>query len=591
MRIQPAHTRSARVLSMRMLSMRMLSMRILFACIFSACMLSLRRRAYRWSVSITQSMVDAISMVEIDSVIALPTKTIWRVRKAWRAKTSPYDPHLTAILGLLSVLVCLVYPAFVAYLVYFVVSVDHDTFTLSIDGFIVLYACFMFSGIAYTRNVLLSGHSLRKVGAFRMTIKQVSAYACSREMKLPRIAILVPARNEGYVIENTVRRLIKLDYPKHLYHIVIITDERELDDSVERLTKEVVARVAAEANAEFLTNFVQFVEVPKWYSGVFGSAKWTFEKSTKGRALNFALQAISSTQLWNEIDYLGVVDADGRLHVDVLKEMAYKALHDHAQVLQGPVFQVSNISDVSLVGRMAAMELALHHLTELLPRCMRGQFQFLAGTNYFVAKNAIVTCGGWDQYALVEDAELAVRLYIQSHVTASWLSCYELEQTPQNFRVYRRQRERWVRGHLDLLPLILRSALPLNERLTFVGSVLFAQFRFVIDSGFPIIALLYIMFALLPRMNVALTVMMVSFLIFSFLIWDIYGLTYRRLSPFFSTESKTPLLIESVKLFLFAPIMMVMQAVPRATALYKFVFMSKQNVWYKTERTRELVVE
>lgn len=497
----------------------------------------------------------------------------------------------------IELIVMLVYPFFVAYVVYFLFVEEHDGLTPISILFTVIYCFFMFSAVTYVRNLVLSTRSLTDVGQFDMPVVQLRAYAKRLKRPLPSIAIFVPARNEGYVIENTIRRLAKLDYPKKRYRIVVITDERELDDDVEILTKDAVTRVADIFNPACGKDFVQYIEVPKWYSGVFGSNEETYEKSTKGRALNYALQVVANSSAWRGIDFIGVLDADGRMHMDVLKEVAYRSIETDAKVLQGPVFQISNVFGVSLVGVAAALELAMHHLTELTPRLKQSKFQFLAGTNYFIDKTLLVQSGAWNQYALVEDAELAMRLYIQQRVSASWLSCPEIEQTPASFAVYCKQRARWVQGHFDLLPGILRSELPIEDKADFVSRVLFAQFRWILDCSFPIIALCYVIFGLIPHLDMILSVVMYAFLALSFLIWDIYGLTYRRIISYLPTMSTVPLnqkpspIKQSLKLFFFTPVMMVVQVVPRVSALYRLTFARSQTTWYKTERTREVVIE
>lgn len=44
---------------------------------------------------------------------------------------------------------------------------------------------------------------------------------------LPRFSIIVPARNEADVIEKTVDHLTGLQYPAHLYEVLVVTDEKE----------------------------------------------------------------------------------------------------------------------------------------------------------------------------------------------------------------------------------------------------------------------------------------------------------------------------------------------------------------------------
>jgi cellulose synthase/poly-beta-1,6-N-acetylglucosamine synthase-like glycosyltransferase len=44
---------------------------------------------------------------------------------------------------------------------------------------------------------------------------------------VPFISVLVPARNEAVVIENTIRHLVSLRYPKQSLEILVVTDEKE----------------------------------------------------------------------------------------------------------------------------------------------------------------------------------------------------------------------------------------------------------------------------------------------------------------------------------------------------------------------------
>lgn len=50
---------------------------------------------------------------------------------------------------------------------------------------------------------------------------------------LPFISIMVPARNESLVIENTIEHLLSLEYPKDSFEVVVVTDEKETLTSVE----------------------------------------------------------------------------------------------------------------------------------------------------------------------------------------------------------------------------------------------------------------------------------------------------------------------------------------------------------------------
>lgn len=441
----------------------------------------------------------------------------------------------------------------------------------------------------YARNVFLVTKHLKLIDTYSISLEEVMQIAQEKKKPLPRLGIFIPARNEAFVIANTLNNVSQITYPKDKMRVFVIVDERELDDPVPKTTKEVAQAIAQKLNKKYRAKFIQIVEVPKWFGGVYGKKTKLFGKSTKGRALNYCLQKVDRFKL----DMIGVLDADGRLHQNVLAEVAYRRLKDNAMVLQGSVFQVNNFANVSLVGVAAGIELALHHLTELPSRLMKeGALQFLAGTNYFVDTNSIKRVKGWDQNALVEDAELALRLYISEKIVGEWLHTPELEQTPAKFSVYKKQRERWVRGHLEILKQIYYSRLSIKEKLYFFNKILLSQFRFLFDLGLPLVSISFMLFGTYVYLHPIFFYLTAFLLVTSFFVWDTYGFVYRMLAQYIdqnmSLKHKT---LTSIKLFIFLPVFIVVQSIPRIEALYNILFHPERNTWYKTERTVELEVK
>ncbi|MFP4616888.1 MAG: DUF2334 domain-containing protein, partial [Candidatus Paceibacterota bacterium] len=356
-----------------------------------------------------------------------------------------------------------------------------------------IYIFFTLGCLFYIRTILRLRRFAKVFDTFNMSIEKLEDFLKAHNKKFPFFTIFVPARNEAFVIERTIKRLASLDYPKSAYEVTIIVDERELKDDVEVFTKDVAKKVGKELNKRFGVRFINVIEVPEWYSGRYNDNSNEPRRSTKGRALNFALQKMKTEKRWERTDMIGVLDADGRLHPNVLKEAAFKRIVKNSKVLQGPVLQVSNFKNVSIVGVAAGIELAIHHLAELpYNLIMSKRVQFLAGTNYFIEKDLIDKVGGWNQESLVEDAELALRVFIQKGVKADWIRSPEIEQTPENFAVYKKQRSRWVRGHLDLIKDIRNSQISLRDKLSFYWKIFVSQFRFVLDLGFPILGLTFL---------------------------------------------------------------------------------------------------
>lgn len=452
-----------------------------------------------------------------------------------------------------------------------------------------VYIGFTLGSLLYLSNIYKISRYASKIEKWDISLDEVKALALEKNVELPNIGIMVPARNEGYVIANTVRRLISMEYPKEHYRVYIIVDERELDDDVEVLTKDEANKLADQIQLETGINVVTVIEVPRWFSGQLGDLTYSNVKSTKGRALNFALEYLATTAEWEHLDLLGVLDADGRLDKHVLKEIAYRRIKNNSKLLQGSVFQVSNYDQVSIVGVVAGLELAIHHLTELPTRMLNSKVQFLAGTNYFIDKDLIKTVLGWDQNALVEDAELALRIYVEKNVIAEWILKPELEQSPENFRVYRKQRERWARGHLVLLRAIKDANITFHEKVMFYFKVFFSQFRFLTDLLLFALAIVLMFLGAFAYLSPFLKWLSIFLAVMSIFIMDTYGFIYRRISKYIDPNMGFKhKILQSLKLLSYFPVLIVVQATPRILAIWNYLF-GKDTGWYKTERTKEAV--
>jgi cellulose synthase/poly-beta-1,6-N-acetylglucosamine synthase-like glycosyltransferase len=86
-----------------------------------------------------------------------------------------------------------------------------------------------------------------------ITFDQVKSMARSQGKSLPFFAVMVPARDESKVIRRTIENLLETAYPKELYQIIIVTDEkerlgREADRS--RITSQLLQVLAGELEGQ-----------------------------------------------------------------------------------------------------------------------------------------------------------------------------------------------------------------------------------------------------------------------------------------------------------------------------------------------------
>jgi cellulose synthase/poly-beta-1,6-N-acetylglucosamine synthase-like glycosyltransferase len=261
------------------------------------------------------------------------------------------------------------------------------------------------------------------------------------------------------------------------------------------------------------------------------------------------------------------------------------------KLMQGPVFQISNFNDVGIVGKAAGIELSMYHLSTLSRQLLsrRKTARFLAGTNYFVDCQLMIQVGGWNEQALVEDAELGLRLFLQHQVRAAWLPCCEVEQTPPDRKVYLKQRERWALGHFQLLPMIRSSALPWHTKVHLQWKVLYSVVKSAFDIGLPVLGWTALALGWTSEMPSSLGWVMLGLLIGSVFVWDFFGRGVRLLNKYRQTpQKKWRLGLLGLQFILAMPWLIFLQAQPRITAFFRYLTGWHNGNWEKTRRTVEV---
>lgn len=463
----------------------------------------------------------------------------------------------------------------------------------SSQAFLILSCIFL---IGFFRSWLRSArarHTLKgQILATCHSLEQLRDAAAQAGRPLIRFAILVPARGESRVIANTMIHLSAIHYDCRYLDVYVIADSREQATHGEPATATIAMDWADRLNRSLGRPVFHVLQVPDDYDGRQLTAGAPSLASSKGRALNYALEHLQAVARLP--DLIGVLDADGRLHPDVLLEAGWRHLVHGSLVLQGPVFQISNLDRVDLFGVMAGIELSIYHLSCLATQLHSRRFypRFLAGTNYFICPHRLLAAGGWRSQALVEDADLGLRLFLGQRLRADWLPCPELEQTAPSLSVYLKQRHRWALGHLQLLPQIHQASLHGFAKLRLYWQVL----RFLVSSPLtvvlPLLGWALVLFQ--PPPFTASWPAALSLLLFllSLYTWDDFGRGLRLLN----LQAPRPLcwwrvLAISLALMALMPCLMVVQLIPRLRALCDFLFSSRvrlqQVAWYKTERSIE----
>lgn len=292
---------------------------------------------------------------------------------------------------------------------------------------------------------------------------------------------------------------------------------------------------------------------------------------------------------------IGILDADGRLDIDALKEVAYVRLMKESKIIQGVVLGISNVDNINVVGVGAMLELISHHLTYMSNRLLnpKRKLLFLAGTNYFFEKELLETVGGWNAGSLVEDAELGLRTYVMTGHSAEWYSCPEIEQSPANLKTYFKQRERWARGHLQLVPLVAESSLPFLEKMMLTIKLYIGAHNAGQQLVLPIIGWMLLVLGVYAFLPFGMQFIMLYLLFATVTMFDFYGSTYRSIGKYlepYREEKMTRwhMFKVSVVMYLYSPFHFFVQLAPRIYAPFKYYSApNAPQTWYKTERTVE----
>ncbi|AQQ54025.1 glycosyltransferase [Planococcus lenghuensis] len=240
----------------------------------------------------------------------------------------------------------------------------------------------------------------------------------------PSVSVLIPAHNEGLVLDATLQAMNRLRYSGRLD--VYVLDDRSEDDT---------AAIAQEYAAVF--SRIHYIPVPEG------------APNGKSRVLNYGISLISS-------DYFMVFDADNEPETDALEKLVQAA--ERTPDAAGAVGYVkTRNSGANVLTRMIGLEFQVFQLLMQCGRWALFKLGSLAGTNMLLRRSAIEEMGGYDVYALAEDAELTVRLNAAGYRLPVVPTSRTWEQEPETINALIRQRTRWLTGNIYLLEKSFRE--------------------------------------------------------------------------------------------------------------------------------------
>jgi cellulose synthase/poly-beta-1,6-N-acetylglucosamine synthase-like glycosyltransferase len=238
----------------------------------------------------------------------------------------------------------------------------------------------------------------------------------SQAFDFPSCSILIPAHNEEKVIAATIESMLRLEYPKDKLQIIVI------NDGSQDATKSIIERYAAKDAR------VQLFDIPQGEGG-----------KGKSHTLNLGLKKAQG-------EVIAIYDADNTPDKDALRYLVSQLIsHKDLGAVIGK-FRTAN-KNATLLTRFINIETLSFQSMLQAGRWQMHGISTLPGTNFVIWNHIVQDLGGWDEEALTEDSELSIRIYQEGYKIKFIPYAITYEQEPQQWRVWVKQRMRWVRGN------------------------------------------------------------------------------------------------------------------------------------------------
>ena len=281
---------------------------------------------------------------------------------------------------------------------------------VDLSFFFVVAVILIWFMIAYQFALTLFGY-INYLKSFREK-KSVDA----SRFDFPSCTIMIPAHNEAKVIGKTIEAMLNLEYPKDKLTIMVINDGSKDE------TASIVQQFASRSSQ------VVLFTIPQGEGG-----------KGKSRALNIGLKQVQSA-------IIAIYDADNTPDPKALHYLAAQ-LVSHKQL--GAVigkFRTVN-KDATLLTRFINIETLSFQSILQAGRWQMHNIATLPGTNFVIWTDLVRLLEGWDEEALTEDSELSIRIYEKGYKIKFIPYAVTYEQEPQEWKVWLKQRMRWVRGN------------------------------------------------------------------------------------------------------------------------------------------------
>ena len=349
-------------------------------------------------------------------------------------------------------------------------------------------------------SILLTIQSVYTLYIMLYTWDRPEAYqrAKAPERFLPpqkSFTVMLPARHEEDVIQSTIERVIRANYPLSLLEVVVICS---IDDTG------TIAK-AQQKIAQLHRQGVDNVRVVAFKN----------KPINKPHGLNVGLRTTR-----NEV--VTIFDAEDDIHPDIFNVVNTVMLDEQVSVVQCGVqlmnYQSRWYSALNVLEYFFWFKSRLHYHARL-------GMTPLGGNTVFFTRQVLQRVGGWDEHDLTEDADIGIRIsllgepirvvYDDRYVTR--------EETPPTLGQFIKQRTRWSQGFLQTLLKGEWKQLPkLGQKIMAIYTLGFPMVQAVL--GLYMLVSLLMMFTLKIPVLIAITLDLPFYLLVAHFTLTVIGL-------------------------------------------------------------------
>jgi cellulose synthase/poly-beta-1,6-N-acetylglucosamine synthase-like glycosyltransferase/peptidoglycan/xylan/chitin deacetylase (PgdA/CDA1 family) len=228
----------------------------------------------------------------------------------------------------------------------------------------------------------------------------------------PFVSIIVPAYNEEFVIEATIRSLLNSDYEN--FEIIVVDDgsqDRTSEVVREHFSGEPLVRLFTEANAG------------------------------KSAALNFGLRHAQG-------EVIVALDADTQFPANTIRALARRFVDPTIGAVAGNA-KVGN--RINIVTRWQALEYITSQNMDRRAFASLNCITVVPGAVGAWRRELIEQCGGFSENTLAEDQDLTLQIRKRGYKIGYEESAVGWTEAPQTLRQLAKQRFRWAYGTLQCL--------------------------------------------------------------------------------------------------------------------------------------------